>query len=121
MTNNRNQRSTKFKIITLFPARRIEGQLLISEFQTATRSICVCSNGREYEDGVRRLEIGDDVYIATKKLDYITFAHYRIISLYAKNNCELIYYKRIYDYKHIDLPKPSYKSFINNFKVRHDL
>lgn len=121
ITNNRNQQSTNSKIRTLFPARRIGNQLLISEFQTDTRSICVCSNGLEYEDGVRELKIGDDVYVATKKLDYITFAHYKIISLYSENNCELIYSKRIYDHKNIDLPKASYKSFIKNFKVRHDL
>ncbi len=121
ITNNGNKKSSNSKIMTLFSARRIGDQLLISEFQTDTKSIRVCSNGIEYEDGVRELKIGDDVYIATKKPDYITFAHYKIISLYSENNCEMIYSKRIYDYKDIDLLKASYKAFIKNFKVKHDL
>lgn len=120
-TNKGNKKRSNSKIMTLFSARRIGNQLIIPAFQTDTKSICVCSNGIEYEDGVRELKIGDDVYIATKKPDYITFAHYKIISLYSENNCEMIYSKRIYDYKDIDLLKASYKAFINNFKVKHDL
>lgn len=113
--------TTNSKVRTLIPANRIGNKLLISNFQTNTMSICVCSNGLEYNDGIRELNIGDDVFIATKKSDYITFAHYRMISLYAENNCELIYSKRFYDYKDIDVPKAAYKSFIRDFKRRHDL
>ena len=61
------------------------------------------------------------VFISSKKPDYITFAHYRIISLYAENNCELIYSKRFYDNNDIDVPKPAYTSFIKDFKLRHNL
>lgn len=109
------------KIMTLLSANRIGNKLLISNFQTDTRSICVCSEGLEYNNGIRELKVGDDVFISSKKPDYITFAHYRIISLYAENNCELIYFKRFYDYNNIDVPNSAYNSFIEDFKLRHNL
>lgn len=112
---------TNSKIRTLIPASRIGNQLLISNFHTHNMSICVCSNGLEYTDGIKELKVGDDVFIATKKADYITFAHYRMVSLYAENNCELMYSKRFYDYGNFDVPKAAYKSFLKDFKVRHDL
>lgn len=108
------------KITTLFIAKRVANKLLISTFHTYTMEICVYSNGIEYKDGVKELEIGDDVFISSKKTDYITFAHYKIISLYEENNCKLIYSRRLYDYNNIDVPK-AYKAFIKDFKVRHDL
>lgn len=112
---------TNSKISTLFPANRIGNKLLISKFLTPTMSIRVCSNSLEYNDGIIELNVGDDVFIATKKPDYITFAHYKIISLYSENNCELIYSKRFYDYNDIDVPEIAYKSFIKDFKLRHAL
>lgn len=121
INNNHIVKQSNSKIRTLIPARRIANKLLISEFHTHTMDICVCSNGIEYTDGVRELKVGDDVFIATKKLDYITFAHYKMVSLYAENNCELIYSRRFYDYNDIDLPKAAYKTFIRDFKCRHDL
>ncbi|MCI8654651.1 MAG: hypothetical protein HFJ48_02085 [Clostridia bacterium] len=122
LTVNSNTLSTNnSKIMTLLSAKRIGNKLLISNFQTDTRSICVYSEGIEYNDGVRELKVGDDVFISSKKPDYITFAHYRIISLYAENNCELIYSKRFYDNNDIDVPKPAYTSFIKDFKLRHNL
>lgn len=109
------------KIRTLFPARRIANKLLLSGFHTNTLSIRVYSDGIEYTDGVIELKIGDDVFIASKKLDYITFAHYKMISLYSENNCELIYSKRFYDYNDIDVSKATYKAFLKDFKCRHNL
>lgn len=109
------------KIRTLIPAKRVANKLLISNFYTNTMGLRVCSNGIAYTDGVRELKIGDDVFIATKKSGYITFAHYKIVSLYSENNCELIYSKRFYDYNDIDVPEESYKLFIENFKKTHNL
>ena len=109
------------RVRTLNPAKRIGNKLFISNFQTHIMSIRVCSNNLEYNDGIRELNVGDDVFISTKKSDYITFAHYKMISLYAENNCELIYSKRFYDYNDIDVPNSAYKSFIKDFKLRHDL
>lgn len=119
--NNYIAKQSNSKIRTLFPAKRIAKKLLISEFHTRRMDIGVYSNGIEYTEGIRELKIGDDVFIATKNLDYITFAHYKIVSLYAENNCELIYSRRFYDYNDIDLPKAAYKTFIKDFKCRHDL
>lgn len=58
---------TNSKIRTLIPASRIGNQLLISNFHTHNMSICVCSNGLEYTDGIKELKVGDDVFIATKR------------------------------------------------------
>ena len=78
------------------------------------------SNGLEYTDGEHALKIGDDIYLATKKPEYMTFAHYQITSLSAENNCKLIYSKRIYKAAEIlNLPKAGYKSFMRAFKHRH--
>lgn len=109
------------KVRTLVPARRIGKQLLISNLQRQKQSIRVVSNGIEYNEGMKELKVGDDVFIATKKEDYLTFAHYHMISLYAENNCELIYSKRFYDYNDLDLPMASYKNFMKDFKKRQGL
>lgn len=44
-----------------------------------------------------------------------------MVSLYAENNCELIYSKRLYDYSDLDVSKAAYKAFLKDFKVRHFL
>ena len=123
ISNNNNHvvKQSNSKIRTLFPAKRIANKLLISGFHTNTISICVYSDGVEYTDGVRELKVGDDVFIASKKSGYITFAHYKMISLYCENNCELIFSKRFYDYNDIDVPKVEYKSFLEDFKCKHNL
>lgn len=100
---------------TLIPARRINGALVIPNFHTANMSISVYSNGVEYHDRMRKLQIGDDVFISTKKPDYITFAHFQMTSLFAKDNCILVYSKRFYDTSNIVVPKATYKSFIKDF------
>lgn len=120
-SNNNLVKQSNSKISTLFPARRIANKLLLSGFHTNTMSICIYSDGIEYTEGIKELKIGDDVFIATKKLDYITFAHYKMISLYAENNCELIYSQRFYDYNDIDVPKVEYATFLKDFKCRHNL
>lgn len=109
-------------INTLFVAGKIGGKLSISDFNTDHRSVKVISNGLEYTEGVCELKIGDDVYIVKKKNKYLTFAHYTMISLEARNNCKLVYSKRIYNISEIEnLPKVDYKTFIRNFKCRHNL
>ena len=80
------------------------------------------SEGIEYTDGMYELKTGDDVYIATKKYDYMTFAHYKVRHLTEKNNCDLIFSRRIYDEKGvIELPQAGYKSFMRNFKRKKDI
>ena len=75
----------------------------------------------ENEIPSKELKIGDNVFIASKKDDCITFAHYKMISVEATNNCELIFSRRIYDYSKPDLPKIVYKNFFKDFLRRHDL
>lgn len=96
--------------------KKIAGKLYITCFSSKTKSILAISNGVEYNEGVCQLNIGDDVYISTKKEDYVTFAHYRITSLYVNKNAILIYHQRIYKKDDINkLPKASYKSFVRDF------
>lgn len=103
------------KIMTLYSAKKIGDNLLISNFNNH-KCIRVYSNGIEYNDSIRELHIDDDVYISVKKDDYFTFAHYRIISLCEKDNCELLFSTRIYyDQKEINVPNSLYKSFIKDF------
>ena len=74
------------------------------------------SDGIGYSKGTYKLKIGDDVYISSKKKEYFTFAHYKMISLYEKNNCELVYARRVYN--NIDLAKTSYIFFVKAFIAR---
>ena len=105
------------RINTLYATRRIGGKLLISDFGNQFKSIRVISSGIEYDSGIVKLKIGDEVYIATKKDDYMTFAHYKMISLSTENNCKLVYSIRLYNFNEInDLPEASYKSFMRDFK-----
>lgn len=109
------------KIMTLRPTNKIGSQLFITNPDTNGMSIWVHSNGKLYNSEFMELKIGDDVFIATKKEDYISFAHFRIISLYVENNCKLVYSRRFYDYNDMDVPNKEYKTFLNDFKVRQGL
>jgi len=120
-SNSKAMLQANSKVATLIPAHRFGNKLQISKFQTETLSIRVYSNGIEYNDGIRELNIGDDVFVAKKKSNFITFAHYRMIALSPENNCEIIYSKRLYDYNIDVLPKEAYKSFMTDFKHRHNL
>ena len=46
---------------TLQDARRIGGKLIISEFNTKVKNICVISKGREIFEGPYQLKIGDEI------------------------------------------------------------
>ncbi len=106
----------KFNLVTLFSARMLGNKLLISTFTSARKSIRVLSNDKTYEEGLIELKSGDNILIASNKKDYITFSHYKIISIRPENNCQLIFSKRIYERKDINsLPKAEYKNFIRNF------
>lgn len=110
------------RIMTLTPAKLIDGKLVIDNFQSEKMSIRVYSDGLEFNDGTIKLHIGDDVFLSSRKDNYVTFAHYRIIALKEKDNCELIYSGRFYDYFNtIRVNNPAYKKFINEFRYRHDI
>lgn len=113
-TNSSN--SSKSNLRALFQAERIGNKLVLHNFRSENRLIRVISNGIEYTDGSVDLKIGDDVLIAKKYSDFILFLHYKIISLYATNNCKVVYYRRIYNMQDCNnLQNASYKSFIKDF------
>lgn len=111
--------SNGIKIRTLYAARKVGSKLIISDFGNAYKSIRVISDGIEYNSGIVELKIGDDVYIAAAKSNYVTFAHYKIVSLSLENNCTCVYYRRLYDLDTVnDLPDASYKAFMRDFKCK---
>lgn len=118
----KSRESSYLEISTLISAKKVGEKLILSTISRDNRGFLVISKGIEYKECICNLEIGDDVYIATKKQDYMTFAHYKITSLNRENNCKLIYSKRIYG--GVDeikrLPKASYKSFMREFKHKQD-
>lgn len=106
-------------VCTLFIAKRIKNQLCISEFNTEYRSIEVISGEMKVSHGICNLKPGDDVYLVTRKTDYLTFAHYRMISVTDENNCILVNSARIYKPEEInDLPNEETKNFVKNFRDR---
>jgi len=116
-TNTQAKESYNRKRIS-FPIK-----LIISNFNNNYRSIALISKGGfVYTDGVHSLNMGDNIYLATKKPEFMTFVHYRMISLSAKNNCELIYHTRLYKEADISyLPKEGYRAFMRDFSHRYDL
>lgn len=116
-------KSKKYEInrkTTLLIARKSEDKLVIASFNTKYRKTLVISKGKEYTQGIYELKINDEVYLASKKENYMTFAHYCITSLKEVDNCQLIYSRRIYNQTDIDnLPKAEYRSFMRDFRRRY--
>ena len=100
----------------------IDGSLKLSNFNNSIATRQVISNGKVYTDGSIDLVLGDEIYTAEywhrKEKDFITFRHYRIISLTKTNYAQLIYSKKI-DSNESDL-KEYYKLFISSFKKSHN-
>lgn len=112
----------EYNIRTLRVVEKFEDKLLITKWDDDYKSVQVISDGFEYSDGIYELKIKDNVYVATKKKNYCTFAHYRIISLEPYNNCVLIYGTRIHENEEIKkLPKGQYRSFMREFERKHSL
>lgn len=104
------------KINTLWDADIIGANLYINTYKNKNKSICVYSDGIKHEEKMCKLNIGDDIYIAVQKDTYIVFAHYRLLLLSSKDNCELIYSRRICNSNEISrLPNSFYKNFIKDF------
>lgn len=102
---------------SLYVSRKVGKKLIVSYFGNEFKSVRIISNGIEYNEGTVELKIGDDVYIATKKKEnYMTFSHYKIISLTVENNCKLIFSNRLYSWAKINYLPEEYKSFMNDFK-----
>lgn len=101
---------------TLYDAKKCDGKLVINEMEKPFRKILVISKGIEYNSGPRNLNVGDDVYIASKKEEYITFSHFKVTSLDSEKNCVFLYGTRLHALKDLErLPKGSYRSFMKAF------
>lgn len=120
--SNYQERIENHQFRTLFDARYSSKGLKIDLTPTNIRSYAIFSNGIKYETGIKKLKIGDEVFIAKMHKDYITFSHFKVISLESSNNVLLINAFRIYHKekeKRLAKIKPSsYKSFIKDFYAR---
>lgn len=106
------------KIITLLDARTINGKLSIRLCNTVSKKITVISNTIEYAgtNDFHELKEGDNVFIATNKPDYVTFAHYIILNTSTIYNAEIIYHLRLNNVAEAKLlPKANYKTFVRDF------
>ena len=108
------------EVTTLLPARREGNKLLLNNFCTSYRNIWVISNNVTVHDQESyELNVGDEVYLATKKPDYMSFAHYRIINLSERDNCELLFSCRIYNSTQIQRLKRKFQPFMIDFNHKY--
>lgn len=99
-------------IKTLNPAKKVRDRLSITEMKGKKRDIRVWSNGVEFRDGIVKLRVGDDVFIASQKNYGIAFSHYKVINLSEKFNCKDIFNTKLHSYDEINgLPDERYKDF----------
>lgn len=113
--------NSKSGLRTLIPAKLVNGTLKIFDFQTYAQSICVISDDKWYLTGPQELHIGDDILIATQKSAFVTFVHYRLVSLEPKNNCKLIFNKRLAFDELSSVRNPMYQPFLEKFRKTHSL
>ena len=103
------------RVHSLYAARKVGDKLLLECQKNSLRSYMVISGEQEYNSGVVELNEGDDVYVSTDKHEFMTFAHYKIISMSAENNCNLVFSRRLYDAKDIENMPEQYQSFMREF------
>jgi len=110
------------KIRTLFSTQIIDGKLSISEEQldTGYRIMKIFRSNVEVSGNVT-LEIGDNIFIATKKDDYISFNHFEVISLENIKNVKSIFLRKIYDNEALEanLFKKEYFDFVSILRNRY--
>lgn len=106
------------KSITFEGLERIGNELIIDldRHNNKFRMVRLISEGQEYDEGIVKLKVGDEILLASnKKEGYVSFAHYKITSLWDKNHCDLIFARRVYDLNRLDF-NHIYKSFLRDFK-----
>lgn len=111
----------KEKFYTLSFINKISEELIISEFKTENQYICLYTKDKIYNDGIRVLQLGDEILVATRKPKYINFCHYRVCKLTEKENCLQLYHKKIYNMNHLKISSTWYKDFLKDFKKIFDL
>ena len=116
------KKGNMMNIRTLHPARRVGNKLIIMEMQGRTRDIRVLSEGKELAHGIVELKVGDDVLIAAKKNEGITFGHYHMITSFEEDNCRQTCFRIINSYDEIEtLPQENYKKFAKEFWNKHGM
>ena len=111
----------KSSLVTLSPTTTKGNNLYIVSSKKNKQAIRVYSNGLEFNGEDVKLHVGDDVFIVTKKMGYLSFAHYRLCSISKKQNSLLLYNKRIYSKADLNNLNSYYKSFIRDCMIRFDL
>lgn len=106
-------------ISTLYQAKLIAGNLIMTDMNTEKRSTYVRSEGKVYNQGMKELKIGDDVYIITDKIEYISLLHFKMISLKKKNHSKLVYVKNVYYPYDLSDTSGEYKQFLSEFIKEH--
>lgn len=106
-------------ISTLYQAKLIAGNLIMTDMHTQKRSTYVRSDGKVYNQGMKELKIGDDVYIITDKIEYISLLHFKMISLKKKNHSKLVYVKNVYYPYDLSDTSGEYKPFLEEFIKEH--
>lgn len=119
-------KSKKFKhknhreLKTLFSTKKRGNKLVISVYESQLKNVLLISNGIEYSSGTHALNIDDDVFVASKKEGYLTFAHYKVVdNTSVTKNCRLIFFKRFYSEDEINaLKSETYKAFMRAFNLK---
>lgn len=106
----------EYKTVTLTMLKQINDGLFVTEFDNQRMKIQLFSKGLVYSEGCHEVHIGDDLYMATKKDNFVTFAHYKVINLKETDNAKMIFSKRISDKSYIkNLQNSEYKTFLRDF------
>ncbi len=100
---------------TLGGSKKIGNRLLIECKKNSSKRCRVISGGKQYDTGWVEINKGDEVYIATDRKEYMTFAHYKITSISVIDNCIMVYSRRIYNIDEIENLPEQYKLFIQEF------
>ena len=105
------------KTRTLYDAKLVNSKLYIITSSEKNKLISVYSNGKKYlTNKLVKLNLDDDIFIATRKNGYVSFTHYKVISLAKEKNCKLEFFWRICSENDInDIRKEEYRKFLRNF------
>lgn len=110
--------NSRKKALTFAGVEKIGKELILDldRNNTLYKKVRVISNNQEYDEGIVKLNIGDEIFLAADKSEgYVAFAHYKMISLWEDNHCALVFSRRLYDLKKLDF-NHRYKSFLRDFR-----
>jgi len=106
------------KILTLDKIKKENDDIYIKLYHDKYEAILIyMKDGKVYNTGKRKLNVGDHVYIAMKTGNGTKFTDYRIISKNLENNCEEVYTTTIYKKDGLDNLKEEYRYYYKNFML----